>query len=645
MVPVLDRPPRARTSDPVDAVSVDALHAQLARSQEAELRWRSIIESPFDFVMILDRDLVIRYINRISFGYKKEHVVGCSTVLDYLAPEYHDEVLTKIRAVFAKGEAEYYEAYSPTPVDRWFLTLVSPFEAGREVHSVSLQSRDITPQKVAERDLAEVENRFLQLAENIEDCFYLLDVFENRVEYVSPAVEKVMGLSGSELHKDAQAWMRVVHPDDRDLCQRGLQRMSTQGYDFGQPAEYRIVRNGETRWVQHRAFPVRNRNQGVMRIAGIVSDITARKEAAQQLLEAEARYRRLLETLPIVSYVAQPGADHVARWISPQIEWTLGYTQEEWTSNPALWLDRIHPQDRDAARQAMETFQRTGEPMRVEYRLLAKDGAPITIREEAALVQFDSKEEPRVHGVLLDVSETMVAKEGRRSALEASAQLVRVQEEERRRLSRELHDEVGQDLTLLRMLLEGIETGDAMVRDDKLRQAKQHVLELMQRMHDLALDLRPSILDDLGLMPALEWLVGRVAQQTGLDVKFEHSGMEGVQHSPEIETGIYRIVQEALTNCVRHAGATHALVRVWRTPAILNLQVEDDGEGFDVDTTIDHDCVGLLGIRERAMAMEAEFELESVPGKGCRLLVQVPVEKTHARSIAPGDQDADPVGR
>jgi PAS domain S-box-containing protein len=626
---VLDRSRRAASVVPTTDEVIADLRSRLRRAEEAEQRWRSVIESPFDYVMVLDHNLVIRYINRIGFGYEKEDVIDHSTILDYIAPEFHDEVCRKIRTVFEGGESETYEVHAPPPVDRWYLTLVSPFEVGDEVQSVSLQSRDITLQKEAERELEESQGRFRQLAENIEDCFYLLDVVNSHLLYVSPAVESVMGLVEGELYRNPKSWLSVVHADDRDACERGMQLLGTEAYDYGRAFEYRVRSNGGVRWVQHRAFPVRNDKQAIIRIAGIVTDITERKQAAQQIMAIEARHRRLLETLPIISYIAESGRNHIARYVSPQIEWKLGYTQEEWTSNPALWWERIHPDDLETVRAATEALESTGEPMKVEYRLLSKDGAAITLREEARKVQLGPDDEPLVHGVLLDVSEEVDARVGQRRAQEASAQLVQIQEAERRHLARELHDEVGQSLTLLRMLLESLDDDAQSTRSRKVQQARQHVQELMKKTHDLARDLRPAMLDDLGLEPTLTWLVKRLMEQSGLSVRFEHAGLEGVRYDSDVETAVFRIVQEALTNCVRHAGASTVLVRVWRMEETLNIQVEDDGSGFDPSEAAPHRS-GLIGIRERASALGGESEVESVPGEGCRLLVQIPLEWPHA---------------
>jgi len=628
---VPDRPHDLPSSMESDLVG--QLRQQLAKSEQAAQRWRSIIEGPFDFVMIVDTAATIMYINRVSFGYRKEDIVGHASIFDFIAEEQHETIRNTIKSVFETGKPASYEAFLPEPAGHWFESLVTPFEQDEKgIYTVSIQAHDTTDQRDIESNLEESQNRFEQLAENIADCFYLFDTVKNQMVYVSPTVETILGIPADVFLRDPMAWMTPIHPEDYQSCLDGYRQLVSGDYSFGIPVEYRVQLGSDIRWVQHRAFPVRNENQKIVRIAGIVSDITDRVMAANELQVAQARYRNLLETLPVISYVVDPEQEQPMQYVSPQIEWKLGYTQEEWTSDSELWESRIHPDDLPAVRLARDEFMSSGAPLDITYRLLAKDNAAISVREEANLVSREGAKAPHIHGVLLDVSETVDARVAQRRAQEASLQLVQVQENERRHLARELHDEIGQSLTMLRLLMEMAETGDPLVRAEKLALAHSSVQDLMSKVHALALDLRPGMLDDLGLLPSLVWLTDRLNNQTQLSVQFEHDGIVDACLSDEVATCVYRIVQEALTNCVRHAAADTVQVHVWMTGTSLNLQVDDDGCGFDVASVLEGSGrAGLKGIRERTTAIGGEFELDSRPGEGCRLLVHVPREGSHAR--------------
>lgn len=205
-----------------------------------------------------------------------------------------------------------------------------------------------------------------------------------------------------------------------------------------------------------------------------------------------------------------------------------------------------------------------------------------------------------------------------------SCRLVETQELERRRLARELHDEVGQILTGLKLSLEMARRPSA-TASESLSRSIELVNQLIARVRDLSLDLHPAMLDDLGLLPALVWHFGRYEAQTGPRVLFEHTGLDRV-FPPLVATAAFRMVQEALANVARHAGVGDVNVRVWTVDALLCLQVEDRGVGFDPSALPRHsDVTGLNGMRERARLLGGSLTLESIPGHGTRLTVELPI--------------------
>jgi signal transduction histidine kinase len=212
-----------------------------------------------------------------------------------------------------------------------------------------------------------------------------------------------------------------------------------------------------------------------------------------------------------------------------------------------------------------------------------------------------------------------------RERLEAhSRAAVEAQEGERRRIARELHDEIGQTLTGLRLALESHDRLPAGARADRLRHARTLADELLRRVQDLSLDLRPAMLDDLGLRPALLWLVERYTAQTGVKVSLDFRGPEK-RLPPEVETAAYRIVQEALTNVARHAGVDLASVTCALTEESLRIEVSDDGSGFSVDGLMPGQSSGLAGMEERTRATGGQFRLRSEPGRGTSLLAALPL--------------------
>jgi signal transduction histidine kinase len=208
-----------------------------------------------------------------------------------------------------------------------------------------------------------------------------------------------------------------------------------------------------------------------------------------------------------------------------------------------------------------------------------------------------------------------------------SHRLVEVQEAERRHLALELHDQVGQVLTGLKITLEinarGGCTGEAKT---SLGEAQALVDGLIAQVQDMALQLRPTMLDDLGLLPTLLWHLDQYTAQTNMRVTLKHSGLDR-RFAPELETAAYRIVQEALTNAARHARASDVTVRLWSTQDTFCIQIEDQGQGFDVGATLAAGTSsGLAGMRERTALLGGQLTVESASGAGARVTAEFPLD-------------------
>jgi signal transduction histidine kinase len=206
-----------------------------------------------------------------------------------------------------------------------------------------------------------------------------------------------------------------------------------------------------------------------------------------------------------------------------------------------------------------------------------------------------------------------------------SIRLMDVRETERAHLARELHDEIGQLLTGLRLLLKrnGDFPGDAF--NLRIEQARTIVDDLLARVQGLSFDLRPAVLDQLGLLPALLALFERYSSQTGVLVQFKHQGV-GTRFASRVETGAYRIIQEALTNTARHAGVSEVTVRAWTHANNLNLQIEDRGCGFDPEIILKAPrSIGLTGMQERITGLGGRVTIESSPGTGTTIVAELPL--------------------
>mgnify|MGYP006196596079 CR=1 FL=1 len=209
---------------------------------------------------------------------------------------------------------------------------------------------------------------------------------------------------------------------------------------------------------------------------------------------------------------------------------------------------------------------------------------------------------------------------------EMSRRLLQAEEVERRRIAHELHDEVGAMLTSLQLSLRMNPAREAAARRE-LQESEALVSRLLEQVRQLSLTLRPSLLDDLGLVAALLWLFDRYEATTRINVRFRRNFAPEARFPPEIETAVYRIVQEALTNVARHAETDSVQVLLFMEPGVLVFHVIDEGRGFEPGERTE--STGLSGMQERAALLQGSLDIESTPGDGTRISGRLPLSSTH----------------
>ena len=334
-------------------------------------------------------------------------------------------------------------------------------------------------------------------------------------------------------------------------------------------------------------------------------------------------YRILVEQIPAIVFIAFFDKSFGEAYVSPQIEATLGYTQEEWLNDPVRWYHHIHPEDKERWSAEVAQMFLTGEPLHSVYRVIARDGHVVRFQCEVKIVRHHDGHPWFIHGSAFDITERQRDEEALRSYADRmeflSRRLIEVQESERRSIALELHDQIGQILTGLKLKLEMLGRGRSGIEQTRLDEAQSLVNELIFRTRELSLDLRPATLDHLGLLAALLRHLRQYTQRTNVQTIFQHRGLEGKRFPAELETAAFRIVQEALTNVARHSGVKKALVNIRADKNRLTIMVEDGGSGFDPQAVFESgQSSGLPGMRERAELLGGQLRI-NVDEQGTRL--------------------------
>jgi signal transduction histidine kinase len=236
----------------------------------------------------------------------------------------------------------------------------------------------------------------------------------------------------------------------------------------------------------------------------------------------------------------------------------------------------------------------------------------------------DQKEEEFLNAVANALAGIIWRKRSEDKLRTLSRRLVDVQEDERRAIALELHDQIGQNLTVLKLMISQAGRSSDGKRQQVLNEAQAAVSELIVKVRDMSLNLRPSMLDDLGLLPTLVWMFEQSQANSKLKIEFRHSGLDNLI-SKETAIAAYRIIQESITNVLRHAGVEKMAVDTWADTTHLHLRIEDKGKGFKIVSTTGGSSVGLQGMRERALLLGGSLTVESVPGIGTTVSASLPL--------------------
>ena len=458
-------------------------------------------------------------------------------------------------------------------------------------------------------------DRYRDLIESSPDA--VLVVADGNMAYANQAAVDLFGASAAD-QLSGRPLLDRLHQDSQAAIETGL-----RSWEAGTPAAFDavIVRfDGATCSVSIRGARLHGPGEGTVQV--VLTDISGRIAEERALRDNEERL-----TLAVAG--AQEGVwdwnldtndcAYSTRW-----KQMLGYTEDEIEPHISAWERLVHPDDRSRADDAHDSVARGDRTTyEAEFRLRHKQGHYVHVLSRG----YPVRREPggrvvRIVGTHLDLTERKRA-EAERTRTELLTRLVFAQEDERRRIAREMHDQFGEQLTALSQRIRALKS--AVGGNDEWR---SHVEALEAIGHQLDRDvdqlvweLRPTALDDLGLRAALDNYVRNWSNRTGVAATLHMSGLVDDRLPSPAETALYRIAQEALTNVAKHARASSVEVILERRRDHVLLIIEDDGVGFD--STANGGGFGLVGMKERAGLVGASLEIESSPDQGTTVFVRI----------------------
>lgn len=352
------------------------------------------------------------------------------------------------------------------------------------------------------------------------------------------------------------------------------------------------------------------------------NDITSERLAIDSLIEDRENLQRLWGTTNILPWEAD-AKNRVFTAVGDQAEPMLGYPAKMWYQ-PDFWIDHLHAQDREKTIAECAKRLQTEDRYQFEYRMIAKDGRIVWIND-IVHVHRDNGRPARLSGFMVDITERKYAENTLRLL---GGRLIAAQEEERKRIARDLHDDLNQRMALLSIGLEqvgqmlGGDNTDGLA--DRVNGLQKKALSISTEIHRMSYNLHPSKLEHLGLVPALNSFCYELSQSRGIEIEFSHKNVPS-NLPPDTTLCIFRIAQEGLQNAAKHSGVSHFDIRLEGSEKSIELTISDEGCGFELNSKQMTKGLGFIGIKERLRLVGGDMNIESGPGRGTRIVVSVPV--------------------
>ena len=598
-------------------------------------RQKEILQRIFDHIPLMinfvDADGRIKLVNREwerTLGWSLEEIRQQNLDIfaeTYPDPQYRQQVLKFV----AEAKAEWADFKTRVRDGRVMDT------TWVRVHLADGTSigigKDITERKKIEEALRESEERFRRYFELGLIGMAITSPDKGCLE-VNDELCRILGYERSELLQ--MTWPEITHPDDLAAGVAQFDRVLAGQID-GYSLDKRWIRkDGRVIDSIMAARCVRRADGAVDYFVSLVLDTTERKQAEKKLKMSESQLAEAQQLAHVGSWDCDLRSDTVT-W-SDELYRIVGVQPGE--IDPAHEaMSFVHPEDRDLVLSTFNGCVKDREPYSFYYRVLRRDGDERIVHSRGHTVSDEDGEPIRVFGTTQDVTELKRAEEKLKATSEQlralSARLHSAREEEGARIARELHDELGSALTSLKWDLEGIDkfcSESGRIDASKLRVRLKGMMGLTDDTIDTVIrissELRPGILDDLGLLAAIEWQAEQFEARSGIVCRID-SFVENIDLSREHATAVFRILQEAFTNILRHAKATRVNITVLVEALDFVLEIRDNGRGITEAESTGSRSLGLMGMRERVQLMGGRIEISGIPGKGTVLTLRIPIKE------------------
>lgn len=491
--------------------------------------------------------------------------------------------------------------------------------------------KEIEDRREAQEELLRSKEYFQSLIENAQDLISVLD-HQGIVRFSSPSIERILGYSQQEMvGRDA---FEYIHENDveriREIFEKIISKPGTVQTD-----EFRF-KHKDGRWIYLEAIAKNLEESSDGPIVIVNSrDVTQRKKAIRKLQDQQYQLAEAQKIAKVGSWVWKPGEDDLV-W-SDEMCRIFGVEPAKFDNDYDTFISLVHPEDRHRFENVLEDTLEGKGAFSIEHRVIRRDEEQRRLLCRGHVVTDEDGEIMKMIGTGQDITQQKAEEEKLREYSERlrnlSEKLERVREEERIRIARQVHDELGQMLTVLKMDV-SMMRGEMQkkVTDETLEYFNTQAAKVLDRINviiksvqRITTELRPEVLDDLGLKEAIDWQASEFEKRTGIDVKFDSNFHKTDLLDDNKATTLFRIFQETLTNISRHADATKVKIELNRINGDLSLKVADNGIGITEEQKEASSSLGIIGIRERTKNIGGEVKIDGKRSEGTTIILQVPI--------------------